>query len=225
MPVLASFGLHANQNIIGESLETGDPPWAIQLVDLLGAADTATVQRLRVPGFEHVVASGDPLAKERFGAKLTNHMKQLAPRERGPAWAAVQDCFGGVTVDKPTRMMCAADVAAAHAAGHEIGSHSYSHESMEHLDDAAFLEDFRNSCAALERAGCPRCAIYAFPNGSCRTGQSDMLVREGVSHVLLVGDQPTHPRAAVHTRVTVRGDSVPELRARAVQAPRTASRR
>ena len=216
MPVLASLGLRANQNVIGESVETGDPPWAIHLVDLLGAARTEIVRQLRVPGFPHRLPSDDPSAKERFGAALTNHFKGLSPADRAPAWSALQETMQDVVVERPTRMMSSSDVAAARAAGHEIGSHSYSHESMEYLDDAAFLADLRRSRNVLAGAGCEDCAVYSFPNGSHRPGQVKLALQAGVRHVLLSGERPSLPESAVHTRVTLRGSSVAELRARSV---------
>src|SRR4051794_29846225 len=63
MPVLASLELRANQNVIGASVETGDPPWAISLLDLLGAAPTELVQGLHLPGFAYRLSSDEPSAK------------------------------------------------------------------------------------------------------------------------------------------------------------------
>ena len=217
MPVLASRGLRANQNLIGEAVETGDPPWTINLVDLLGATPPEALRRLRVPRFAAELSSHDPYAKERFGAAITNHFKGLAPAEREPGWAALREVTGGIVVDRPTRMMSSEDVAAALAAGHEIGSHSYSHESMEYVDDAAFLADFRRSCDVLARSGCKDCVVYAFPNGSYRPRQVELLQQEGVRHVLLVGEHPSRP-GSVHTRLTLRGGSEAELRARAAHS-------
>lgn len=217
MPVLASFGLRANQNVIGEALETGRAPWTIRLVDLLGASPTTAVRRLSVPGFGGALTSDHPGAKERYSADLTNHFKRLAPDAREASWAAVRDALGDVEVERPTRMMSAAEVAAAAAAGHEIGSHSYSHESMEHLDDDAFIADFARSREALAGAGVAECSVYAFPNGSSRPGQAELLRERGVRHVLLVDEQPSRPGAFVHPRLTLRGDCVAELRARAVR--------
>lgn len=215
MPVLATFGVHANQNLIGESVERGEPPWTIHLVDLLGASPVELVQRLRIPGFEGALTGDDDYAKERYGAALTNHFKRLAPGVRERSWDALEAALQGVVVDRPTRMMSAESVAAALSAGHEIGSHSYSHESMEHLSDAAFLEDFHRSRAVLAGIGCEECTIYAFPNGSHRRGQAELLQQAGVRSVLLVGERPSLTGASVHTRMTVRGGSAAELRARA----------
>jgi peptidoglycan/xylan/chitin deacetylase (PgdA/CDA1 family) len=216
MPVMDSFDVRANQNIIGTSMEGGRPPWALSLIDLLGAAPVAVVQRLRITGFGTILSADDPYAKERFGAALTGHFKALTPSDRDVGLTALYDQLHDVVVERPTRMMSAADVKAAHDGGHEIGSHSYSHESMEYIDDDTFLADFRRSCELLRDAGCGDCSVYAFPNGSHRVGQAELLQAQGIRHVLLVGEQPSHVAATVHPRLTVRGDSESELRARAV---------
>jgi peptidoglycan/xylan/chitin deacetylase (PgdA/CDA1 family) len=216
MPVLEAFAIPANQNVIGSAVDTGRPPWAIGLLDRLGAAPVEMVQRLRLPGFSQQLASGDPYAQERFGAAITNHLKTMAPADRAPALRRLEEeALKSIVVERPTRMMSAADVAAAHAAGHEVGAHSYSHESMEHVGDEAFLADFRRCRDVLARAGCERCDVYAFPNGSHRPGQPELLRQHGVRHVLLVGERPSAPEAGVHTRLTLRGASLAELRARA----------
>jgi hypothetical protein len=56
--------------------------------------------------------------------------------------------------------------------------------------------------------------VYSFPNGSHRAGQVELLQSEGVRHVLLVGERPSLPDASVLHRITVRGGSAAELRAR-----------
>jgi len=217
-PVLDRFGVRANQNVIGHAMQTGEAPWALAVIDLLGAAPSAAVRRLRVPGFEGALTGDDDHAKERFGAAITNHLKALEPEQRAPALGALREQLGEVPAERRTRMMDASDVAAARAAGHEIGSHSYAHESMEHLDDDAFLADFRRSREALREAGCDDITVYAFPNGSHRPGQADLLEREEVRHVLLVGERPTRPGAGTHTRLTLRGHTTAELRSRAAAA-------
>jgi hypothetical protein len=89
---------------------------------------------------------------------------------------------------------------------------------MTDLDDVAFVEDFRRSRRSLERAGCEPCLVYAFPNGSHRSGQAELLRREGVRHVLLVGDTASQPDAWLHPRLTLRGHSTAELRVRTTTA-------
>ena len=214
MPILERFGLQANQNVIGQSVETGRPPQIVHFADFLNAAPSSMLRELRVPGFNAGLASDDPLDKERFGASIMNHLKQMPPASRGPVWAELQGPMSEVEIERPTRMMSREDVSAAAQAGHEIGSHSYSHESMEFLDDDEFVDDFKRCQGVLARVPCDA-TTYAFPNGSYRTGQIELLRDLGVQHVLLVGERPSRPDTNVHTRLTVRGHSLSELRVRA----------
>jgi peptidoglycan/xylan/chitin deacetylase (PgdA/CDA1 family) len=218
MPILDRFGFRANQNVIGESVESGVPPSNVRLFDFLEEAPLALIRRIRIAGFEAKLSSEDPLAKERFGAALGNHLKGLSPRDHAVAWSELEPLMQEVDVRRPTRMMSVEDVAAAATAGHEIGAHSYSHRSMASVDDDAFLADLARCREVLARAGCD-CRVYAFPNGSYRPAQVRLLQDAGVDHVLLVGERPSRPAASVHTRITLRGHSLAELRARAAGLP------
>ena len=151
MPILDRFGLKANQNVIGQSVESGRPPQIVQFSDFLNAAPTSLLRELPVPRFNGRHVSDDPLDKERFGASIMNHLKQMPPAAREPVWEELQGPMSKVEIERPTRMMSSEDVAAAAAAGHEIGSHSYSHESMEFVDDDDFVEDFERSRRVLAR--------------------------------------------------------------------------
>lgn len=215
MPVLDRLGLKANQNIIGHSVETGRPPQIVEFADFLDAAPRSMLRELPVPGFEGRLVRDDPLGRERFGALIMNHLKQIPPAARESVWDDLQRPMSQVQIDCPTQMMSTEDVASASRAGHEIGAHSYSHESMEFLDDDEFVDDFRRCEGVLEAAGCIS-KVYAFPNGSYRPAQVDLLRDFGVEHVLLVGERPSRPDTTVHTRLTLRGHSASELRVRAV---------
>ena len=214
MPILDRFGLKANQNVIGQSVESGRPPQIVQFSDFLNAAPTSLLRELPVPRFNGRHVSDDPLDKERFGASIMNHLKQMPPAAREPVWEELQGPMSKVEIERPTRMMSSEDVAAAAAAGHEIGSHSYSHESMEFVDDDDFVEDFERSRRVLAEVNCDA-TVYAFPNGSYRQHQIELLRDLGVQHMLLVGERPSRPDTSVHTRLTLRGHSLSELRVRA----------
>jgi peptidoglycan/xylan/chitin deacetylase (PgdA/CDA1 family) len=214
MPILDRFGFKANQNVIGQSVETGRPPQIVQFSDFLNAAPASMLRELRVPHFSGRPVGDDPLDKERFGASIMNHLKQIPPASREPVWDELQRPMSEVEIERPTRMMSSEDVAAVAAAGHEIGAHSYSHESMEFVDDDGFLEDFKRCRRVLAAVNCDP-TVYAFPNGSYRPRQLALLRELGVQHVLLVGERTSRPDASVHNRITLRGHSLPELRVRA----------
>jgi hypothetical protein len=57
--------------------------------------------------------------------------------------------------------------------------------------------------------------IYAFPNGSCREGQAERVLAQGVDHVLLVGEA-FDTGARVHKRFTYDASSPSEVRFKAL---------
>jgi len=111
-------------------------------------------------------------------------------------------------------MMTTRDISEAAGAGHEIGCHSYGHESMEHLSPAAVEHDL-DLCDAFFHEQGLRTDVFAFPNGSYRPDQIAPLQRRGYRHVLTIG-RPTTARTGVHPRSAIYGDSAAELRLRAV---------
>ena len=97
------------------------------------------------------------------------------------------------------------------ASYHEIGAHSFHHASM-----GIELDDYlRADVAACRRYFLDklsmRLAIYAFPNGSHRRGQSAIVRSEGIDHVLLVGEDFSAADAHVHHRLTFDARSEPEV--------------
>src|SRR5438128_1432440 len=50
-PLLAKYGLSANQNVIPECVISGLPPWNIQLSDFLQSAPRNLINRIKLDGF------------------------------------------------------------------------------------------------------------------------------------------------------------------------------
>jgi peptidoglycan/xylan/chitin deacetylase (PgdA/CDA1 family) len=214
MPILARHRLRANHNVIVSSVETGRPPWIIQVMDALAAAGADRVRRLELPGFNHALTAESDRAKVRFGTLLANHLKAIPPLHRASLAHAIEELLRETPPQAFTTMMSVDDVRAA-AADHEIGSHSHSHESMAGLSDEEFRSDFRLAAAFFDAIERPT-KIYAFPNGSFRPSQIEWLLSEGVEHVLLVGERFATNLIGVHPRVTIYGDSPAELTGRAL---------
>jgi peptidoglycan/xylan/chitin deacetylase (PgdA/CDA1 family) len=114
-----------------------------------------------------------------------------------------------------TRMMSRQDVQSA-ARDHEIGVHSFTHESMGFESDKFFQDDFHQCRSYFSETLNLPLDIYAFPNGSYRDSQVDYLLCNGMRHILLVDELLTRRSHRVLTRVTVAADSWPELRLTAV---------
>lgn len=206
VPLLKKHGLSANQNIIPNCVETGLPPLNVLTQDFIGKAPDELVARLRIEDFSVQV-------DDRLGHRLSHFLKmrpqleqdriaeELIPQFR--AW----DCFA------PTAMMTLDEI--KECGDHEIGAHSYAHASMEFETDD-YLDDDIQRCAAYFRDKLARpMTIYAFPNGSCRAGQAERVLTQGVDHVLLVGER-FDGGGALHTRFTFDARSPSEARFKAL---------
>ncbi len=215
MPILAKHAVVANQNVIGESVETGAPPWNARLNDFLNWASASLVNELRLPGFSRRLASRSVDEKARFGVALSRFLKTRSRAEREPLWARVEEVMDRSGFTSSTRMMRVDDVRAA-AKEHEIGAHAFSHESMSYEPTGFFEEDFTR-CEALfrDRLGLPL-DTYAFPNGSYRPELIDVLRRRGVQHILLVNERLATGVHGIYTRLTLSPQSAVEARFQAL---------
>lgn len=210
-PLLDKHGLRANMNVIPSCVETGEPIWNVRLYDFLDAAPKALIDELRLPGFEARLAGDDASSKARYGLAISRFLKNRPRGERAALLTEIEPIMARLDF-VPTRMMNAEEVLEMAVAGHEIGVHSYSHESMEFEDERFFADDLEKCCRFFaERLRLPL-DIYAFPNGSCRAEQIEFLKKEGFAHVLLVGEDYARPPFRVCPRFTIYGASRLETR-------------
>jgi peptidoglycan/xylan/chitin deacetylase (PgdA/CDA1 family) len=215
MPLLERYRMSANQNIVPSCVETGEPPLNVRIYDYLASAPISRIRRLRVPGFAGNLRGEDEVAKQSYGAALSRFFKERPAQERDASWSAFMESMAGVEPARPTSMMSLADVHEA-AQNHEIGAHSYTHQSMEFVSDSFFLDDLgRCERFFTDHLGAAP-TIYSFPNGSYRTQQLDLLRSKGFKHILLVGERPSPSDATVRTRLTVTGTSSSEVLLRAL---------
>ncbi|MCC6648023.1 MAG: polysaccharide deacetylase family protein [Polyangiaceae bacterium] len=215
MPILHRRGLVANQNVIGRSVETGEPPWNARLHDFLNAAPSYLINELRLPGFKLRLSGSRPDERARFGVALSRFLKLRPTVERAPLWARVEELIdrGGFSVS--TRMMTIDDVKQA-AQTHEIGAHSYRHESMAY-EPLAFFERDLAECERVFRDVLQLpLDIYAFPNGSFRDDHLSTLRSRGVPHILIVGEKVATGRGDVVPRITLSAASAREATFQAV---------
>lgn len=187
MPVLARHGVRVGQNVVVSSVLTGVPPWTQRLNDLIAAAPSSLLREIRLPGLRIPSPDDDQRSRARYGAALGAYLVQYDHAARVPLLEALDACLGRTDV-RPTRMMDARDVREA-AASHEIGAHSFAHDPMgvEAIDH--FRDDVER-CDAFFRDTLGRpFDVYAFPNGSHRPEQVELLERRGSKAILLVGDR------------------------------------
>jgi peptidoglycan/xylan/chitin deacetylase (PgdA/CDA1 family) len=215
MPLLHKHGLRANQNIIPACVESGCPPWNVQLVDFLNSVPRTLINELRVPGFSDRLAGDDEDSKTKYGVALSRFLKLRPARERASLWPAVARLMERAGDWTMTRMMTLDDVRQA-SGSHEIGAHSYSHESMEFESDEFFESDLDRCFDYFSRSLRMPLLVYAFPNGSRRPEQVDTLLKRGIRYVLLVDEKFASRRCAVCPRFTIYGDSYQEAKFRSL---------
>lgn len=215
MPLLERHGLAANMNVIPACAESGEPPWNVRLYDFLNSVPRRLVNEMQLPGFDRRLEDDSAAAKVRYGLSISRFLKMRPRAERERLWPHVERAMEKAPSFETTRMMSAAEIREA-ARTHEIGVHSFSHESMEYEDDQFFLEDLRRCREYFASAlGLPL-DIYAFPNGSYRAEQVGLLRREGFARVLLVGERFARAGSHVYPRFTIYGESAAEVRFQAL---------
>lgn len=215
MPILAKHGIRANQNIIPQCVESGTPLWNVQLYDLLNCASALPLRRLRLPGFSFPPPGTSSRSKAAFGAALSGFLKMRSKREREELCQALVPLLEEVKPRGSTRMMDRDSVLQA-AACHDIGVHSYAHESMGFESDIFFEQDLDRCEAYFRDVLHLPLDIYAFPNGSFRPTQIDILRAHGIRHVLLVEERFASGAGGVYPRISVSGESASEIRFQAL---------
>jgi peptidoglycan/xylan/chitin deacetylase (PgdA/CDA1 family) len=210
MPILDRFDLRVNQNVIPSCVVTGRPPWTVELADALTSAPPELGRRIVRLAWTML---GTPPTRH-YRHTLIARLKSLPRTDRERFWQELQPLILSIDGAR-TRMMDLANVREA-AAHHELGVHSFSHESMEFESNEYFLDDLRRCRTFFERELQSPMRIYAFPNGSYRDEQVRLLNQEGLEHVLLVGERASIPGNSVHHRFTFGGSSRSEVRLRAM---------
>jgi peptidoglycan/xylan/chitin deacetylase (PgdA/CDA1 family) len=208
-PLLRKHGLTANQNVIGACVSSGEPPWNIVLYDFLNQSPRHLIDEIRLPGLTARLAGDGADAKLKYSLALIRVLKAKPAAERADLWAFIRRVMDKGNFET-TRMMTADGVRQA-AGEFEIGSHSFSHESMGLESQDFFAADFgRTKTFFVETLGLPM-DVYAFPNGSFTPAQIDYLLGQGIGRVLLVEEKYNQAATGpVYARLTMSAESSEE---------------
>lgn len=215
MPILDKHGLAANMNVIPECVSTGEPPWNVRLYDFLNSVPRKLVNEIRLAGFNSRLEDDSVDSKVRYGLEISRFMKNRPRSQRTELWADISAVMAKASHLKITRMMSASDVRGA-AVVHEIGVHSYSHESMEFEEEEFFEDDFQKCVKYFREELRLPLSIYAFPNGSYRPEQTAYLEKQGVRSILLVGEEYARRGQRVLPRFTIYGATPAEVKIRSL---------
>jgi peptidoglycan/xylan/chitin deacetylase (PgdA/CDA1 family) len=185
VPILNKYGVSCNMNLIGESIVSGNPPFTGKLSATLRCLSDKQLSELNIFNMKgrYSIEEGKLL----FRNRLSNYLKSMSVAsrqeiiERSSPWfaQALVDCEFSIK----DRMIKSCEL--KYLEGYELGSHSFSHESMAYQTDEFFRNDFIRSKKQFKELEI-RHLIYAFPNGSFNDSQIDFLHENGIRDVLLV---------------------------------------
>ena len=211
MPLLDKYNISVNQNIIPSCIESGKPVWDVMLGDFLNQTSINIVNQLKFPNFKMVLT---PNSKAQFGLALTHYLKNRPKEKREILWKQIDTVIQKENIEL-TRMLNRDEVIEI-SKTHEIGCHSYSHESMG-IESKEFFENDFSKCQNYfkEELNLPL-NIYAFPSGSYQQYQLDFLRESGIKHILLVNENYSTYDRYIYNRFTFYGNSISEIKMRAL---------
>jgi peptidoglycan/xylan/chitin deacetylase (PgdA/CDA1 family) len=207
VPILAHYGVKANQNIIPECIETKMPPLNVICGDFIHQAPIQIIKYLNIPGFNN-------LSDDRLGFRLSVFIKNKPYIEQRRFADILLPQFFDWHGFRPTPMMGREEVKQV-ALIHEVGCHSYSHASMAHESNEYLAHDLVRCNQYFDELLGRSILIYAFPNGSYRSEQIEIVAESGVKHILLVGDDFADEKSP-HRRFTFSANTLSEARFKAL---------
>jgi peptidoglycan/xylan/chitin deacetylase (PgdA/CDA1 family) len=212
LPLLNKHGMQANQNIIPACVESGTPPMNVMVQDFIGQAPPALLRELVFPG---LAAGVDPDDRVMSGIRVSAALKNRPIVEQKKIFAQLRGLMERLDTFRTTPMMGRLDIADI-AESQEVGVHSFEHATMALECDDYLREDARR-CADWYRGllGAEP-SVYAFPNGSARAGQAELILDAGYTHALLVGESFSRGEQRIHRRFTMYGNGLNEFRFRAL---------
>ena len=211
MPILDKYNVRVNLNVIPHCIESGEPVWDVILGDYLNQAPIDLINKIELPNFEMKLTKFN---KASYGLALTHYLKQRPKEERENLWVSIHETMKKLDI-KFTKMLSKDDVIEISKI-HEIGVHSYSHESMALEAKEYFENDFLKCKNYFNNILYLPLDIYAFPSGSYQNSQLEFLEKQGISHILLVDEGYSNYDTNKHSRFTYYADSKSEVKLRAV---------
>ena len=213
LPLLRKHGLRANMNIIPQCAISGKPIWNVRLYDFLNSAPHDLINEMEIPRFSVKLEDESSGAKLRFGLQLSRHLKNRPRKEREELWQSIGPHLakGG----RSTRMMSTQEIRQIKDET-EVGVHSYEHESMGYESLDFFEEDLRKCQEYFDAELEMPLTIYAFPNGSYKTEQIEVLRKSEIAQILLVGEQFADPSSDVLHRLTTYGKTPGQVKMKAL---------
>lgn len=214
-PILEKHRVRVNQNVLPAAIETGRPPMNVILQDFINCAPARLLREVPLPGLPN---GADPANRAGSCLRCSRALKAQPIAEQKAQFSKLQPQIERLDNFRPSPMMTIEEVRQI-AQSHEVGAHSFEHASMA-METDDYLKNDARKCREyfLERLGFAP-TIYAFPNGSYRAGQPEILRAEGYTHVLLGDGRYSRLDAWRHYRFNFYAGSQAEARARSLGWP------
>lgn len=204
-PVLERFGLRGSFYVPVKALERNESLWH----DRLGYAAAKLLRTDRAAAARVLAELGAPELPEVPATVqgLVERAKRLTPAQRDAFIATTERAAGGSTRPAWDGMMTWEQLRTLVARGHEVGSHSMSHELLPQLDDAALAHEVAGSRRVLQdRLGCP-VETFCYPNGDLDARVVRAVKDAGYAHALSTRWGPNAPGGSPYeiTRCDMQG--------------------
>ena len=163
VPVLERFGLRGSFYVPVKALDDNETLWH----DRLGYA-AATLLRTDRPAASRALARlGAPELADDVATvqELVERAKRLTPEQRDAFVDETERAAGGNSRPAWDGMMTWEQLRAMVARGHEVGSHSMTHQLLPQLDDAALAYEVAESRRVLEARLGSKVETFCYPNG------------------------------------------------------------
>lgn len=211
MPLLAKYNIRVNLNIIPQCIETKEPIWDVALGDILNQIPIRLINAIPLPHFKKKLTIFN---KNKYALDLTYYLKQKNQEERKELWNKIKNTIPMEKI-KLTKMLSKDDIIQISNI-HEIGVHSYSHESMALETQEFFENDFLKCKNYFDNILRLPMDIYTFPSGSYHINQFNFLQKNGIQHILLVNEKYASYTSNIHHRFTFYGNSISEIKMRSL---------
>ena len=126
MPILERHGVGANQNVVAASVESGRPPWNVELLDAMEHVPVESLRALELPSgaLPRLEPAAGDHALMRWGVEVSRLLKLRPRSEREPlVHALIEQLRNDVPAPSSQPMLTARDLVEV-ARSHEVGVHS-----------------------------------------------------------------------------------------------------
>jgi peptidoglycan/xylan/chitin deacetylase (PgdA/CDA1 family) len=212
VPILEKHRVRVNHNIIPSVVESGRPPMNVALQNFIVSAPAGLLRETLLPGLPN---GADPDDRIQSCLRASAALKNRPIAQQKAIFRTLEMEFARFDGFQETTVMTLEDIRQI-SEMHEIGAHSFEHASMEFETDDYLRNDARRCRQYFETELGLEAKVFAFPNGSARPGQPEIVSACGFNHVLMVGETYSQPDAWLHSRFSLHARTPVEARARAL---------